>query len=119
MYNPFYSKSGKTFSYKNVSHFRIFASSRAKIYVYFGIKTYFFLFYLLIFQNSPRWIFYILHYISLKYHFFNYFSFFIHNDYSLSSFILGTHKERIKKLNAKRIVSIQIYMITVAIQRQT
>ena len=54
--------------------------------------------------NTSHWIIY-LHYISLKYqfflNFFNYLSFFIHNNHHpLSFFILGINKKMIK-LNAK------------------
>ena len=63
---------------------------------YFSIKVDFFCFTDLFFKTP------ILHYILLKYPFFNCLSTFTRNNYHLlRSFILAKHKEKIQKLSAK------------------
>ena len=63
---------------------------------YFSIKVDFFCFTDLFFKTP------ILHYILLKYLFFNCISIFTRNNYHLlPSFILAKHKEKIQKLSAK------------------
>ena len=81
-----------------------------KNFIYFSIRTYFFLFYIFTFQNI-HFRLSILHYIkiSIFLNFFNYFSFFIHNNHHpLSSFNLKICKERKKKKIICKVNSINI-----------
>jgi len=79
-------------NFPNLKYIRAFVSVRVKIYVYFSIRTYFFYFYILTFQKTLHHIIYFtLHFIKITnfLYFFNYFSFFTHNNHhQLFSFIL-------------------------------
>ena len=59
---------------------RAFALAHAKMYVYFNIRTYFFIFYILTFQNTLRQIIYFtLHFIKISFFFLNFLIFYIYS----------------------------------------